>query len=358
LEFGNPEVELTLMRFTALKNPIAFVMGILCLLFLLCSFAHAAPYTAGNASSVQLFMDNHPLFKAGSPSNTQTSGTTVLTYSGQPANGEQLTINYAGNHERFQFYTGSSYSGDAAYTGIHIESAMDDTYANLVTYVNAHSRLTHIVHSTGANTLTFRGVFRGSRANYIHIDSSDVSNISPAADTFLTSGASAQGLYPGEMVYDTLTGTAWIRLGTDQGTDPAWRVFNRELGQFQFGDTDCADSQSTVEWGTGTSADVGGSIKRVVAPKSGSIIGVSVIGNTACTSGSLVVAPTIDGTAISMTSGLNTHAGSTITSYTTQVYNVTGSTFTAGQAIGVKATTASWLPVTDDVGVTVFVEYN
>lgn len=339
-----------------MKLKVTMLFALFSLVCSMVVFAIPPQYSAVNPPSVQLYLDSHPAFKTAAPANTQTSATTVLTYSGQPATGTDLIVSYAGIHETYEFYTGSTYTGPSSYTGVHIEAAMDDTYGNLVTALAA-SRLTDAVQSTGGNTVTFRSKFRGTNANYIAVDSTAIANITPVAATLLTGGTSASGEKYGEQWYNSTDGVIWIRVGSGQVTDPAWRVLNSPInGSYEFGDTDAADSQSAVEWGTSNGSDVGGSVKRIVMPRSGSVVGISVIGNTACTAGSLVVHPTIDGTATTFGGGLNTHSGSTITSYSTQVYNT--DTFTAGQAIGVKATTASWLPVTDDVGVTVFVKFN
>lgn len=120
-----------------------------------------------------------------------------------------------------------------------------------------------------------------------------------------------------------------------------------------YGDQNVSASQTTAEWGNTPSVDVGGDIKRVVMPVSGDIVGISLWSNAASTSGTLTAWPTINGTAATLSSGLNTHTGSTTTSYTVEAVGVDH--FQVGQAIGVKVTTSSaWAPTTADVGVTVF----
>jgi len=124
---------------------------------------------------------------------------------------------------------------------------------------------------------------------------------------------------------------------------------------FQFYDVDVAASQSAAEWGADASADVGGSaFKQIPMHAAGSVIGVSVFSNDACTTGTLTADATINGSATGLQAEL-TSATATVASVT-QANDA--DTFTANQAIGVKVTTdAEWLPTTADVVVVVYVEY-
>ena len=87
------------------------------------------------------------------------------------------------------------------------------------------------------------------------------------------------------------------------------------------------------------------------APAAGTIVGIVVISNAACTGDSCTVDATIAGAVTGIQAQLN------LTD--TQVDSGSGSSaFTAGQLIGVKVTTtAGWLPVTADIQVGVTVQY-
>jgi len=119
---------------------------------------------------------------------------------------------------------------------------------------------------------------------------------------------------------------------------------------------DAAANQTTAVWGRDPSAGVGGSnFIEFVMPVAGSIIGITAVCNTACTSGTLTADATINGTATGLQVELNS-VGSTLSAATMQANNA--DTVTAGQRVGVKVTTDStWAPTTGDVVVTVFMEY-
>ena len=149
-------------------------------------------------------------------------------------------------------------------------------------------------------------------------------------------------------------GTAYVTAVESTGNvngKPELRVLN-----FNYYDVDVAASQTTAEWGTDASAGVGGAnFKQIPVPIAGSIIGIAVYSNTACTSGTLTADATINGTATGLQAGLNS-ADDTQTSYSTQA--IDADAVTAGQRVGVKVTTdAEWAPTTADVVVTVTMEY-
>jgi hypothetical protein len=125
---------------------------------------------------------------------------------------------------------------------------------------------------------------------------------------------------------------------------------------FNFFDVNVSASQNAAVWGLDPSADVGGAnFTEMTMPLAGSVIGIIVRSNAACTSGTLIADATINGTATGLQAGLNS-VDDTQTSYTLQA--IDADAFTAGQRIGVKVTTsANWLPTTADVMVSVLVEY-
>lgn len=142
-----------------------------------------------------------------------------------------------------------------------------------------------------------------------------------------------------------------VNLNSTVNGNTAIRVLN-----YEFYDVDVAASQTAVEWGTDASATVGGaSFKRIAAPVAGSVIGVTVFSNAACTSGTLTADVTIAGTATGLQAVLNS---TTATTFAVGTQAIDTDTFTAGQAIGVKVTTNSvFAPTTADVVVSVIVEY-
>ena len=128
------------------------------------------------------------------------------------------------------------------------------------------------------------------------------------------------------------------------------------VGSVNFYDEDVAASQSAAVWGMTPGANVGGTTcLGVVVPWAGSVIGISVHSNAACTSGTLTADATINGTATGLQAALDktTH---TVTMYNSQA--IDADSFSAGDVVGVKVTTTSvWAPTTADVEVTVFYEW-
>jgi len=127
--------------------------------------------------------------------------------------------------------------------------------------------------------------------------------------------------------------------------------------QLLFFDQNCTDSQSAAEWCVDNVDPSAGQFKQIPMASAGSVVGIAVYGNAACTSGTLTADATVNGSATGLQAGLNS-VDDTQTSYTTQANDA--DTFTAGQRIGVKVTTSNspaWAPITDDVVVVVTVEY-
>ena len=127
------------------------------------------------------------------------------------------------------------------------------------------------------------------------------------------------------------------------------------VAAFSFYDVDVAASQSAAAWGVDASASVGGaSFAAIPMPLAGSVIGISVYSNDACTSGSL----TADATINSSATGLQAVLNDTVTTTAVTMQANDADAFTAGQLLGVKVTTtAPWVPTTADAIVVVWVEY-
>ena len=90
-----------------------------------------------------------------------------------------------------------------------------------------------------------------------------------------------------------------------------------------------------------------------VAPsRDGSVVGVSILINDARLTGTAEAEVTIDGVKTGLSATLD--ETNTLTHTATQAKDV--DTFTAGQRIGVKLTTASWTPTTGDIEVMVEIE--
>lgn len=138
--------------------------------------------------------------------------------------------------------------------------------------------------------------------------------------------------------------------GTLAGQDEV-RVLN-----FEFFDVDVAASQSAAEWGMDANSDAGGSnFKRVTVPVTGSVIGITIFSNAACTSGTVTADATINGSVTGFQVALDSVSNAT-SNQTTQANDV--DTITAGDEIGVKiTTTSSYTPTSADIVVSVFVEY-
>ena len=124
----------------------------------------------------------------------------------------------------------------------------------------------------------------------------------------------------------------------------------------QFYDVDVAESQTAAGWGTDPAADVGGAnFKEIPIAFAGSVIGVSVFSNDACTSGTFAADVTINGAATGLQANLDSITSTTVDS-STQANDA--DTFTVNQRIGVDVTTsADWLTTTSDIVVMVYVEY-
>jgi hypothetical protein len=102
--------------------------------------------------------------------------------------------------------------------------------------------------------------------------------------------------------------------------------------------------------------DMDGNALRAEVPTvmAGSVVGIAVYSNAACTVNGLTVEVTIDGVGTGLTTVLDAVTNPQ-TNTTTQARNLDA--FTAGQRIGVTVTTtAGWLPVTADITATVLVE--
>ena len=125
---------------------------------------------------------------------------------------------------------------------------------------------------------------------------------------------------------------------------------------YTFYDVDVAASQSAAAWGTDASADAGGaSFKTILIPFTGSVIGIAVLSNDACTSGTLTADVTIDGSVTGLTGILDSVTNTTNIS---TVQAVDADVITAGQTIGVKVTTTgTWAPTSADVSVSIILEY-
>jgi hypothetical protein len=98
-------------------------------------------------------------------------------------------------------------------------------------------------------------------------------------------------------------------------------------------------------------------ITQVVAPKAGSIVGLSVRSNADITAGTATFEATIAGTAISGTALDCVLSDLVQGTYKWQNKDVSGSTFAAGALLGVDATSSGTLaPVTLDYSIVLWIE--
>ena len=196
-------------------------------------------------------------------------------------------------------------------------------------------------------TLEWAVITAGALAGELELDGA---SLNPTTDAGLDLGKTAQefnDLYiDGTANIDTLSADA---VSSIAGHDEV------RVAAFSFYDVDVAASQSAAAWGVDASASVGGaSFAAIPMPLAGSVIGISVYSNDACTSGSLTADATINTTATGLQAVLN----DTVTTTAVTMQANDADTFTAGQLLGVKVTTTSpWVPTTADAIVVVWVEY-
>lgn len=131
-----------------------------------------------------------------------------------------------------------------------------------------------------------------------------------------------------------------------------------QLIKLTFGQSDVAASQSAVAMNvievrnSGASADDVLAVPGYAMPFDFDIVGISILGSTARTAGTLTVDATIDGTASGVQAILN--GTNTTSAYTRNPREANRGV--AGSYVGVKLTTdAGWLPITADVVVAVWV---
>lgn len=141
------------------------------------------------------------------------------------------------------------------------------------------------------------------------------------------------------------------------GTDSNSGFTRKYRSAFQFYDASVSASQSAAVWGWEATTDVGGGATKggIPMPFAGSVVGISVLSDTAVVTGTLTADATIDGKATGLQATISSkQTPSAVASQAVQL-----DTFTAGQRIGVKATSSSdWAHTSADVVVTVFVEFD
>jgi len=128
------------------------------------------------------------------------------------------------------------------------------------------------------------------------------------------------------------------------------------LDCIRFFDYDVAANQTDQVWGMDPTANVGGAnFVSTPAMQAGSIVGVAVFSNAACTSGTLTAWPTINGTPCVLYAQLDSVVGRTVDLN----FQSTGvETFDAGDLIGIEVTTtATWAPTTADVSASLMIAY-
>jgi hypothetical protein len=161
-------------------------------------------------------------------------------------------------------------------------------------------------------------------------------------------GSFATGAYPtaaaannGSILWDT-TLARWF---TSNGS--AWTILTPQTNQVLVGwfQDNVPGTQSAVALSRAAART------EALMPLAGSVVGIIVYTNEARTAGTLTVEATINGTGTGLTAVLD--GTNTTTKLTTQA--IGADTFTAGQRLGVKITTASWTPTTADIDVSLLV---
>lgn len=161
------------------------------------------------------------------PSNTQTTASKILTYTGQPTAGDLLVVRApGGSSETYEFYSGT-YTG--SHTGVKIADTMDNTYTTFTTVITANSNIIKSVTSTGGNTVTLRYKYSGDNGNLARVDSTDVHNITSYSGVF-AGGASPAAGTAGATLYNKTNNTLWIKTVASVDRDAVTYVWRRING--------------------------------------------------------------------------------------------------------------------------------